>query len=98
MSVRADVAAAPKVPSRASPARITSVLFVDADIAIRTVPFAGKLRVTAADQYPDLAFATLDVGKDGLPGDERVAGWVQGITRGFHQGRVDGEALADQLV
>ena len=43
--------------------------------------------MTAADQYPDLDFATLDVGKEGDPTDERVAGWSQAMTRGFHQGR-----------
>lgn len=44
-------------------------------------------RVSDADQYPDLAFDTLDVGKKGDPTDERVAGWSQAMTRGFHQGR-----------
>lgn len=45
----------------------------------------------SADQYPDLAFATLDVGKEGDPTDERVAGWMQAMTRGFHQGRASEE-------
>jgi predicted acetyltransferase len=49
------------------------------------------LKVTDADQYPDLEFATIDAGKAGDPVDERVAGWLQGITRGFHQGRADEE-------
>ena len=48
-------------------------------------------RVTSADQYPDLTFATLDVGKEGDPTDERVAGWMQAMTRGFHQGRASEE-------
>ncbi len=53
--------------------------------------------MTAPDQYPDLEFDTLDVGKEGVPSDERVAGWVQGITRGFHQGRVDEQFYEDWL-
>ena len=44
-------------------------------------------RVTAADQYPDLEFATLDVGKEGDPPDARVAGWVEGLQRGFQHPR-----------
>lgn len=56
------------------------------------------LKVTDADQYPDLEFATLDAGKDGDPVDERVSGWVQGVTRGFHQGRVPDEFRDDWLV
>ncbi len=47
--------------------------------------------MSAHDQYPDLTFATLDVGKEGDPTDERVAGWMQAMTRGFHQGRASEE-------
>jgi predicted acetyltransferase len=50
--------------------------------------------VTDAALYPDLSFATLDVGKDGDPTDERVAGWNQAVTRGFHQGRASAELAA----
>ena len=53
--------------------------------------------MTAADQYPDLAFVTLDVGKEGDPTDERVAGWMQAMTRGFHQGRASEEFRAGWL-
>ncbi len=61
------------------------------------LPVSNLNRVSAADQYPDLAFATLDVGKDGDPTDERVAGWMQAMTRGFHQGRASEEFRAGWL-
>ena len=48
-------------------------------------------RVTAADQYPDLVFDTLDAGREGDPADERLVGWNQAVTRGFHQGRASEE-------
>lgn len=50
-------------------------------------PVSNLNRVSDDDQYPDLAFDTLDVGKEGDPTDERVVGWSQAMTRGFHQGR-----------
>lgn len=50
--------------------------------------------MTATGQYPDLEFAIVDAGKDGDPVDGRLEGWLQAVTRGFHQGRVD-EAFRD---
>lgn len=47
--------------------------------------------MTASAQYPDLEFATVDPGKEGDPIDARLEGWLQGVTRGFHQGRVSEE-------
>ena len=43
--------------------------------------------MTDADQYPDLEFAILDVGKEGDPTDARVTGWVEGLQRGFQHPR-----------
>jgi predicted acetyltransferase len=43
--------------------------------------------VSASDQYPDLEFATLDLGKEGDPPDARVVGWVEGLQRGFQHPR-----------
>jgi predicted acetyltransferase len=56
-------------------------------------PRRGQYRaaVTAASQYPDLEFDTLDAGKAGDPVDERLAGWLEAVTRGFHQGRTSEE-------
>jgi len=53
--------------------------------------------VTGADQYPDLEIATLDVGKEGDPTDERVAGWVQGLQRGFQHPRPNDDFRAAWL-
>ena len=53
--------------------------------------------MTAADQYPDLEFATLDVGKQGDPTDARVVGWVDGLQRGFQHPRPNDDFRASWL-
>ncbi len=51
------------------------------------MPIPAGTLASVTDPYDDLTFATLDVGKDGGPVDERVAGWSAAMTRGFHMGR-----------